>query len=297
MLEKLRQIDTSAIEKLVNIKNEQDQLKSYLDKAGEMKEKVDEIVFQRVRDDYENRHGTLEEEAGPLKAEARQEFRKLRVLFDQITTAFDEARANSQEIEFRHSVGELSDDQRAERIKEAEQVVEQCEQEVVEAEQLKKRFYEAFHSKEELESEPAPVETMLVEPAVEEVSQDATMIAPAGQADSMRPEPPSPEPQALDPRATVVVRSARLTLEEGGEEFPLGPYTEIGRVAENQIQLKYAGVSKKHALITATPEGYAVKDLNSRYGIFINDKKVSECKLSDGDRIGIGEIHLLFHMS
>ncbi len=72
MLEKLRQIDTSAIEKLVNIKKEQDLLNGYLDKSEDLKEKVDEIVYQRVRDDYQNRHRELEKEANPLQAEARR---------------------------------------------------------------------------------------------------------------------------------------------------------------------------------------------------------------------------------
>lgn len=307
MLEKLRQIDTSAIEKLVNIKKEQDLLNGYLDKSEDLKEKVDEIVYQRVRDDYQNRHRELEKEANPLQAEARREFQKLSVLFDQLTAAFEEARANKQEVEFRHSVGELSDEQHAERLKEAEQVLERCEQEVAEANQLKDRFFEAFHSKEELESEPAPAEPTATpasaESLPEPVSLDATMIAPAGDPNAIVPteEPPSTEtvePQSTDPGATVVVKcSARLTVEEGGLEFALGPFNEIGRAAANQIQLKYAGVSKKHALIAATPEGYTVKDLNSRYGIFVNDKQITECKLSDGDRIRIGEVNLLFHES
>jgi hypothetical protein len=303
MLEKLQQIDTSAIEKLVNIKKEQDHLNGYLDKAEDLKEKVDEIVYQRVRDDYQNRHRELEKEADPLKAEARQEFKKLSVLFDQLTAAFEEARANKQEIEFRHSVGELSDEQHAERLKEAEQVLERCKQDVAEANQLKDRFFEAFHSKEELESESAPAEpTPAPESVPEPVSLDATMITPAGDPNAMvhTGEPPSTEtaePQSQDFSATVVVRSARLTVEEGGLEFPLGPFNEIGRGAENQIQLKHAGVSKKHALVAATPEGYAVKDLNSRYGIFVNDKQITECNLSDGDRLRIGEVNLLFHES
>lgn len=295
MLEKLQQIDTSAIEKLVKIKKEQDLLNGYLGKAEDLKNKVNEIVYKRVRDDYQNRNQELEKESDPLKAEARREFQKLRVLFDQLTAALEEARANKQEIEFRHSVGELSDEQHSERLKEAEQVLERCEQEVAEADQLKDRFFEAFHSKEELESEAAPAE-----PKPEPVSLDATMIAPTAEPNDMVPTEETPstetvEPQPQDGTATVVVRPAKLTIEEGGLEFSLGPFNEIGRAAENQIQLKYAGISKKHALIAATPEGYTVRDLNSRYGIFVNEKKVSECNLSDGDSIRIGDIHLMFH--
>ncbi len=295
MLEKLRQIDTSAIEKLVNIKKEQDLLNGYLGKAEDLKNKVDEVVYERVRGDYQNRHQELEKEADPLKAEARREFQKLRVLLDQLTAALEEARANKQEIEFRHSVGELTDEQHSERLKEAEQVLERCEQEVAEANQLKDRFFEAFHSKEELESEPTPAE-----PEPDPVSLDVTMIAPTAKPNAMVPTEETPstetvEPQPLDSTATVVVRPAKLTIEGEGLVFSLGPFNEIGRAVENQIQLKYAGISKKHALIAATPEGYTVRDLNSRYGIFVNDKKVSECKLSDGDSIRIGEIHLMFH--
>jgi hypothetical protein len=149
-------------------------------------------------------------------------------------------------------------------------------------------------------TKPVTFTLFSAEPEPDPVSLDVTMIAPTAKPNAMVPTEETPstetvEPQPQDSTATVVVRPAKLTIEGEGLVFSLGPFNEIGRAVENQIQLKYAGISKKHALIAATPEGYTVRDLNSRYGIFVNDKKVSECNLSDGDSIRIGEIHLMFH--
>jgi hypothetical protein len=307
MLEKLKEIDTSAIEKLTEIKNQQDLIKGYLKKAGEQKAKVDIKVYQIVRNDYENRHKSLEQEAEPLKAEARKEYKKLSALYEKLTVAFDEARIGKEELEFRHSVGELSDDGLAEQLKDSERKVEQCQTELAEADKLKERFLTAFHSKEELE-EGAPdiaesvtservrrdedfdAKTVVVSP--EELSQATRIVPPGG----LPPTEPVERPEMEGSAKTVVLREATLTTEKEGDEYRLGPLNEIGRGLDNHIKLSGAGVSKKHALITASPNGFTIKDMKSRYGTFVNDEKITECNLADGDRIRIGELYLIFKM-
>ncbi len=68
----------------------------------------------------------------------------------------------------------------------------------------------------------------------------------------------------------------------------------IGRVAECDIVLNHITVSRKHASVKKTPDGYVVKDLKSANGIRVNDKDVAEAVLKDDDEITIGNYALRF---
>jgi two-component system NtrC family sensor kinase len=82
-----------------------------------------------------------------------------------------------------------------------------------------------------------------------------------------------------------------------GERFDLDPQTaavSIGREAGNFIKLDDQEVSRRHAEIRRTGEGYVVGDLKSSNGTFLNDARVDRADLTLGDRIRIGRSVLLF---
>ncbi len=64
----------------------------------------------------------------------------------------------------------------------------------------------------------------------------------------------------------------------------------IGRDMENQIILPDSTVSRKHASITYNGKDCFIKDLNSRNGVFVNDRKVVQTRLRNHDLITIGGI-------
>jgi len=99
---------------------------------------------------------------------------------------------------------------------------------------------------------------------------------------------------------TVVVPQAMLVAQEKGSspsEYNLGLLTSIGRTPDNQIRIPETKVSRKHALLTGSPTGFTVKDLESQNGTYVNDEQITECALSDGDRIRIGEKEFVFRLS
>jgi FHA domain len=340
MLEKLREIDTSAIEKLVKIKKEQDRLVGFLGKADEMKDKVDDAVYRRVRADYESRDSALEKEAAPLKEEARGEYEKLCSIYDQLQEALDQAREAKEELEFRHAVGEFDKTQLAEKLKEPEEALEQCQSQLGDTDKLKAQFLAAFHSEEELkgtpqvdsegpfEIEPEPKMQPEIEPEVQteiipevqseiEPKDDSTVqfeVEPELEALPFGTEPPIPESSTdrtfvrpksdaseetfVEPQTKLfMVKKAKLVMVKKGEpsdEYPLGVLNYIGRAEDNHIRLTSQTVSRKHALLTASATGFTVKDLESRSGTFVNEEKVTECILADGDRIKVGEVELVF---
>ena len=108
--------------------------------------------------------------------------------------------------------------------------------------------------------------------------------------------PKSSAGEALEDRTFIVPEASLLSEADGGKavNFRLTALTYIGRSEENQLRLNDPGVSRRHVLITATPDGYALRDLGSQNGTYVNGDRVDEGLLVDGDRITIGEINLIF---
>ena len=78
-----------------------------------------------------------------------------------------------------------------------------------------------------------------------------------------------------------------LYIRHTGQVFPLTQAAiTIGRHADNTIVLSDPQVSRHHATITWQPSGYAVQDLNSANGTFVNEQPVGQPSvLRDGDTL------------
>ncbi len=75
-----------------------------------------------------------------------------------------------------------------------------------------------------------------------------------------------------------------------------GAEMSVGRLPENEIVIDNLSVSRKHAAITSRTDGYVLRDLGSKNGTLLNDRPVSEAKLSSGDVIMIGKYEILFQI-
>lgn len=69
----------------------------------------------------------------------------------------------------------------------------------------------------------------------------------------------------------------------------------IGRHPEADILLDDITVSRKHAEIRRAPEGYAVHDVGSLNGTYLNRQRVEEALLRNGDELQIGKYRLVFY--
>ncbi len=115
------------------------------------------------------------------------------------------------------------------------------------------------------------------------------------------PEPPPvPAPPSggvdVEDRTFIVPEALLLSEADNGQavNFRLTALTYIGRSEDNQLRLLDPGVSRRHVLVMATPGGYTIRDLGSQNGTYVNGTRVDESPLTDGDRITIGEINLVF---
>jgi Protein of unknown function (DUF3662)/Inner membrane component of T3SS, cytoplasmic domain len=105
---------------------------------------------------------------------------------------------------------------------------------------------------------------------------------------------------AVTPAAEPRARSAALDLvgPDGGvvRSFRLDrPRLIIGRRSSTDIPLQDIGVSREHARLERDGVGYAIVDLNSTNGTFVNDQPVFGSRvLRDGDVVSVGRFRLRF---
>lgn len=90
----------------------------------------------------------------------------------------------------------------------------------------------------------------------------------------------------------------RITLVSGpdaGKEFPVDGALTIGRSPDNKVFLDDRQVSREHAVVERTPVGAVIRDLGSGNGTFVDNRRVLELRLNDGDRFKIGPFEFAYH--
>ncbi|MEO8036632.1 MAG: FHA domain-containing protein, partial [Acidobacteriota bacterium] len=110
----------------------------------------------------------------------------------------------------------------------------------------------------------------------------------------------SSEGRLLSYRDVVKPTVAQLVLTTGetaGTVFPLidSEYL-LGRHRESSIPLADPGVSGFHARIYRGPDGYAVEDLKSRNGTWVNGERIFHAVLSHGDQVRLGASELRYEV-
>ncbi|HSM67861.1 MAG TPA: FHA domain-containing protein [Ilumatobacteraceae bacterium] len=82
---------------------------------------------------------------------------------------------------------------------------------------------------------------------------------------------------------------------QAGSRFPLAePVTRLGRHPDSEISLDDITVSRRHAEIERTPDGYVVRDAGSLNGTYVNQERIDQVVLRHGDELQIGKFRLVF---
>lgn len=69
--------------------------------------------------------------------------------------------------------------------------------------------------------------------------------------------------------------------------------TSLGRGPRNDVRIPHATVAERHAHVLRDRRGFRIFSTDGAV-LFINGKKKTECALSDGDRIRMGEVSVLY---
>jgi hypothetical protein len=301
MVKELEGIDTSSFRALAEIRQDELALQGLVEKANAQKDQVTEAVYERVTRDYTGRLRALELRARPLRDTARAELAKLHAVRDRLKVARDTAEMDHQELEFRMKLGELRPEDFEARQKTLADGLSAAQSDFDEVERVCRQFAEVVP----LEPPRAGAEEKAVAAAPPPPPSSATMQAPPADFEDdeergtiMVPRSAVPPPQGASREfATIAVSLARLVQEADGKPavtHELGTVTNIGRIPENQIELDKPEVSRNHARIAMTETGWLLTDLNSGNGTYVNDERVKERRLKNGDRIRIGTTHFVF---
>ena len=90
---------------------------------------------------------------------------------------------------------------------------------------------------------------------------------------------------------------SKVIIKEGpgaGQEFDLDKPVILGRLDTNDIPIRDGKASREHAKIYQQGDRFAIVDLNSVNGTFVNGMRITKQILEPGDEITIGVVSLLF---
>ncbi len=106
----------------------------------------------------------------------------------------------------------------------------------------------------------------------------------------------APEPESAAEQSDAVIASFEvfkdgkveqvMQLEEGQSRIM------IGRSEDSELRLNSEFVSRHHALIFCTDDGFCIENLNSFNGTIVNSKTITRCDLHVGDVVTIGNFEI-----
>lgn len=83
--------------------------------------------------------------------------------------------------------------------------------------------------------------------------------------------------------------------EELGRQFAIGSGDiTVGRSSACAVCIDHASVSRSHAMIISDAQGIRVKDCGSTNGTFVNDKRIKESPVAQGDLLRFGSVVLKY---
>ncbi len=120
-----------------------------------------------------------------------------------------------------------------------------------------------------------------------------TLIAVDPLQDAVGPEDDLVVPMSeLDQGVGVLIVRAGS---QAGDRFSLDTdITRLGRHPDSEISLDDITVSRRHAEVQRTEQGYAVADSGSLNGTYVNQERVERAILQHGDELQIGKFRLVF---
>jgi pSer/pThr/pTyr-binding forkhead associated (FHA) protein len=139
-----------------------------------------------------------------------------------------------------------------------------------------------------------------------------TKLAPGKKKSSPLPTPPAPQADVQRHEKSFAQKNTRIEApgtvgeidvvvnSEKTNIHTLAPVTKIGRdPAQADIIIPELVVSKLHCTIYSQGDRFFIKDDNSTNGVYVNNQKITEQEIENGDTILLGKkgtVILNFHL-
>jgi pSer/pThr/pTyr-binding forkhead associated (FHA) protein len=144
-------------------------------------------------------------------------------------------------------------------------------------------------------AKPAPTPAAKVVPAVVPPTPSATPPPPA----AAPPTPPPPVVTPAPPEVEAPVIGVRLRGPAGDLVVTQPGEYILGRAKDAPLRVNDPAVSRRHALVVLTGDGKAfIEHSGGANGTRLNGASVvARTRISDGDRVGLGEVELLVSLT
>lgn len=284
-----------------------------LTKIEQSKSQVTPVVYERVRKDYEARLAKATEELMIKKEAVDHELATLRDTRKRIGAQFTEHKNKLDEIKFRNTLGEFSEEEYQSETKVEQDKLAKFETILSAVDSNIARYESIFANDTELievEKAPAKKTPAAARKPEAEPATDLHKLAPEGEEleedyfqavdDAAGTEPNIEESATMketsgsargsEPHARIVVTSGP----NAGTAYPIKGVISFGRAESNTVVLKDSKVSRQHSQIQQQGSEFMIVDLNSSNGTFVNRQRIEEHVLSNGDEIQIGDSVMQF---
>lgn len=283
------------------LRRERRELRERLAKLEYEQGRFSESVLARVRIDYERKIHDLESRSVDLAERARREMSSLAVAVDQQESEVKACRLGIEEFDLREKLGEQLDAESAERAAEGRAELGRLEDDLRAMRELLERVRRVAdgHTGGSAAS-GSPIVTGPLARIPQEAANEQQAVEPGPRRQHLRPLPPSldgalPPHSHTEPIAVIAVpRLVPTESADSNDHFALKPRTLVGRTAECDLRLPVGTVSRRHAELEWTEEGWRIRDLQSENGSWVNGERAFDRLLVDGDRLQFGTVALLF---
>lgn len=323
-------IDGEWMDKLATVSNRRATVQSLLAKAEQNSEDIKEAIFMRVQHDYEQRLALIEQEFQPIAMHVGQELTQVQTRERSIRSRLELIEDLIEEKIFRCKVGEYPEAELNEKIGLLGSMKNRLDDqlEIVKCTygDCEKFLGDDWRDQESGANRTESLAALKLEQALEEATEGQVevkpVVDPAGLVWADLGTPVAPDAQS-EPTGKWDAADLELALEQPVESIACAPVSaeqasvraeleaclqmvnpkgeaelfefgaegiSIGKSTDNDVVIKKAGVSRRHArVVLRKPGEYHVQDLSGA-GIAVNGLVTEQAVLHSGDTITVGKI-------
>lgn len=305
------------LEESSKIREERKVIKERLKKIESTKPNVSEKVYERVRSDYLAQLNTNTDQLLEKKQDIDKELATLYEAKKKVSENVAVHKEKLEELNFRFGLGEFPEadfhklaNEENSKLGKFEKILSAIESNIDQYESLFEGEAEFFEEGPSVKEETPPSEEHLAPEAPistdddYNVGHDGDYFGPNTEEVPNVPHEAQDIGEATSKEITIPIDEASeetfatITILAGdnkGDVYKISKNeTGIGRASSNDIVLKEAKVSRQHSIIKRQGQEYLIEDLHSSNGVFVNDEKIKEHALSNGDIIKIGDFVMKF---
>ncbi len=307
-------------------------IRDRLRKIEEHRTGVSEQVYERVKNDYQQKYSSATDSLLSKKEEIDREIMLLQESRKKIEGHLQEHLHSLEEIKFRNTLGEYIEDDYLQKSQTEQDRISKFETILAAVDSNIERYNTIFEG-EDIFVKPSPVQVQANEEVAEHpiADMDTSEFTPAvadhepltddsgyvldesshNYFSTTQKEIEYEKPFEAEESATarndiqdvaspsptgIKPRVVILSGENAGTAYPLRGILSIGRADTNTIPLKDGKCSRQHSQIQQKGNEFIIVDLNSSNGTFVNGERIEEHVLANGDEILVGDTLIQFQV-